>query len=103
MLIWEIERLPVKHHGISILDLMHTPNGNWTALCVVNRNLVTDLWGCIKFWYGDHVQLLRDGCTEIRRRKAHESRDALVAVDRVLLQTYNRRILRGHKWGHGYW
>ena len=82
----------VKNANLEIPDPTLTSEGNWTALCVVTRQLVAAQSGHVEYRYGDHAQLLRGICAYIRRWKSHEVGEALTTAAGVLSQTDSCRL-----------
>ena len=75
MLERKIAGLPVNHEGIDIPYSNLMEKGNETALCLVTRNLVADLWDHVKFLSRDHTEVLNDNRVEIRHHKGHETEE----------------------------
>ena len=79
-------RLPVKHTVVALTDPTKMAPENWTASCVITRNLVTALRGQVEFRMADHSACLREGRTAVRKRSVLRSEGALattIAVDPV--------------------
>ena len=89
--------LPVKNSGRAILYPTQTAQVNRKASSVVIGNLLTNLQGCAKFCYGDHTQLLRDGQTEIRGRKYHNTGESLISLTGGIYPKDARNLLQGQK------
>ena len=67
---WEVTQIWAKYVGLALLDLTLSSPDNWTASWVVTGHLSDDLQRWKYFLFGDHAQMKKDICAEIRRHNS---------------------------------
>ena len=94
-----LAELPVKFSGLSLPNPVNTANSNFENSILMNAHLIRALNGLTDFKISDHLSMIKEVRSEIRKRNVEKCNNQLTNLTKNMSDTERRTIMRGKDTG----